>query len=223
MSTTDERPASRRHIEHLPLSELLDDKRNPKQHDLPTIDASVGRFGFIESIVRDDRTGRTISGHGRTKQLRAMKERGEMPPEGVILREDGEWLVPVTVGWASRTDTEAAGALIALNRAGEIGGWVDDALLTLLDELSAQEDGLDGVGFDTGDIDDLRAMLQGPPDLDEIADQWPQDPSGPDDGATGMTIHITSPEVLRRWTAHRRASATDDAALNALLDAADVP
>lgn len=153
--------ADGRRTEYLPLAGLEADPRNPKAHDLDTIDASVGRFGIIDPIVRDDRTGRLISGHGRAATLRAMQERGEAPPDGVRVDAEGNWLVPVTVGWASRTDTEAHAALIALNRTTELGGWVDDELLGLLDELSAQDGGLDGVGFPTEDIEDLRSRLEG--------------------------------------------------------------
>lgn len=149
-----------RKIQHLPLADLKVDPRNPKAHSIETIDASVGRFGFIEPIVLDERTGFIVSGHGRTETLRVMQERGDSPPEG-IRRKGDDWLVPVTVGWASRSDTEARAALIALNRAGEVGGWVDDELLTLLDELSNDEEyGFDGVGFGQDDLDKLTARLE---------------------------------------------------------------
>lgn len=152
--------ATPRAIEYLPLTELLPNPRNPKSHDLETIDESVGRFGYVEPIIRDDRTGFIVSGHGRTKTLRAMHERGESPPEGILVDEAGHWLVPVGVGWASRTDTEAAAALIALNRTTELGGWVDESLLELLDELEEVDDGLVGVGFAEDDLDALRARLE---------------------------------------------------------------
>lgn len=147
-----------RTIEHVPLSSLTAHPKNPKAHDTATIDASVGRFGYIEPIVVDGRTGMIVSGHGRTKTLLGMHERGETPPDGVQVK-DGEWLVPVVSGWSSRTDSEAHAALIALNRTGELGGWVDDSLLELLDDLSGIEDGLLGVGYGEDDVENLRARL----------------------------------------------------------------
>src|SRR3546814_3060385 len=60
-------PAPRR-TEYLPLDHLTPDPSNPKAHDLAVIDASVGRFGMIDQIVRDDRTGFIISGHGRSEE-----------------------------------------------------------------------------------------------------------------------------------------------------------
>ena len=149
-----------RQVTYLPLSELPPDPRNPKAHDLPTIDASIGRFGVLDPIVQDGRTGLVVSGHGRKTTLQAMQDRGEAPPEGVQVGPSGAWLVPVVTGWASRTDTEAGAALIALNRTTELGGWVDDALLELLDELSEFDGGLAGVGFDGEDIDHLTRLAE---------------------------------------------------------------
>lgn len=151
---------SARRVEYLPLSELEPDPRNPKSHDLDTIDSSIGRFGVLDSIVRDDRTGYIISGHGRRSALAAMKDRGETAPEGVEMRDGGEWLVPVVTGWASRSDTEAHAALIALNRTTELGGWVDESLLGLLEELEQEgPEAFDGVGFDESAIGDLRRVM----------------------------------------------------------------
>lgn len=145
-----------RRTEYIPLDHLRSDPANPKAHDTGAIDASIGRFGIIDQIVRDDRTGYIISGHGRDETLRQMRDRGDNPPDGVRLDASGNWLVPVIVGWASRTDAEARAALIALNQTTILGGWVDDALLDLLDNL----DDYTGVGFTEDDTDDLRARLE---------------------------------------------------------------
>lgn len=145
-----------RRTEYIPLDHLRADPANPKAHNVGVIDASIGRFGIIDQIVRDDRTGYIISGHGRDETLRRMRDRGDNPPEGVRVDAGGHWLIPVVVGWASRTDAEARAALIALNQTTILGGWVDDALLDLLDNL----DDFTGVGFDEDDTDDLRAKLE---------------------------------------------------------------
>lgn len=172
-----------RRTEYIPLDHLQADEANPKDHDLAVIDASIGRFGMIDQIVRDDRTGKIISGHGRHATLISMRNRGETPPEGVRVDAGGHWLVPVIVGWASRTDSEARAALIALNRTTELGGWVDDELLSLLDGLSAEgEHGLDGVGFDDESIEALRVRL----DAEALVDKFTQrqgDYEPDDDGA----------------------------------------
>ena len=145
-----------RRTEYIPLDHLRADPANPKAHNVDVIDASIGRFGLIDQIVRDDRTGYIISGHGRDETLRRMRDRGDNPPEGVRVDAGGHWLIPVVVGWASRTDAEARAALIALNQTTILGGWVDDSLLELLDNL----DDFTGVGFSEDDTDDLRARLE---------------------------------------------------------------
>src|SRR3546814_1870266 len=68
-----------RRTEYIPLDHLQADPANPKAHDGDAIDASIGRFGIIDQIVRDDRTGFIISGHGRDEALRRMRDRGDNP------------------------------------------------------------------------------------------------------------------------------------------------
>lgn len=105
-----------RRVEYLPVSGLVADERNPKLHDELTIRESISRFGVLDPIVRDERTGRIIHGHGRAVVLRLMQEAGDTVPGGVQVAADGVWLVPVVVGWSSKDDAEAGAALVALNR-----------------------------------------------------------------------------------------------------------
>ena len=151
-----EKTAPSRRIEHLPLDDLTADPKNPKAHRLDVLSESVGR---------------------------SMRDAGESPPEGIVVDDDGEWLVPAATGWASRTDSEAAAVLVALNRTTEVGGWVDDELLDLLDGLVAEDaDGLLGLGYGEDDLNALRTMVAeadagdggdapggpGPDDFDEV-------------------------------------------------------
>lgn len=158
-----------RTIEYIPIEDLKENPRNVKDHEIPTVTASISRFGVIDAIVVDARTGYIVSGHGRRQTLLNMRDAGELPPEGVILEGEGKnrtWLVPVLTGWSSRSDTEAEAALIALNRTTELGGWDNEALLSALDELSTNTGGLVGVGFDESDIEDLRTQLEEVEDFD---------------------------------------------------------
>lgn len=179
-----------RQVSYVPLSTLAPDPRNPKAHDQETIDASIGRFGMLDLIVQDQRTGYIVSGHGRHKALSGMEERGETAPEGVKVSPEGQWLVPVVTGWASRTDTEASAALIALNRTTELGGWVDDALLDMLSDLDDGGEGLVGVGYSPAEVEDLRDHLAevaaSEDELDDLdADDWDVDEDGePGEGLT---------------------------------------
>lgn len=143
-----------RRIVQVPLDMLIYNPRNPKAHRADVLDASVGRFGYVEPVVIDGRTGYLISGHGRTEALRAIQARGDSPPEGVSVDAAGRWLVPAVAGWSSRTDQEANAALIALNRTTELGGWDNDALASIVAEL-ASNDALTGVGFEAADLSSL--------------------------------------------------------------------
>lgn len=149
-----------RRIEYLPLDEIRLDPRNPRAHkSLPDVRDSVDRLGFIESIVRDDRTGQLVAGHGRVEVLTAMQASGAAPPDGVIT-QDGTWLVPVTTGWASSNDDDAMVAVITLNRTSETGGWDEAATLAILDELDKAAAGLLGSGFDAVAHEALRRIVE---------------------------------------------------------------
>jgi len=138
-----------------PLHEVVRWPRNPKDHDLGALHLSFNRFGFISPLIRDERTGRLIVGHGRLDALLDRFQRGEPPPRNVELRTDGEWLIPVIRGVEFANESEAAAYLVADNRLTEIGGW-DDA--KLIDMLQALKDGpgLTGTGYDD---DDLQKLL----------------------------------------------------------------
>ena len=116
--STTTRPAGEtpRRIEYLALGELEGTPGNPKLHDLDALKASIQRHGLAEVPLRDDRTGRIVAGHGRIDELRAQLLAGESPPDGVRLRADGEWLVPVLVGWRSKSDVDAKHYVIASNQ-----------------------------------------------------------------------------------------------------------
>ena len=165
----------------MPLDELEGADINPKGHDEQGIAASLRRFGYVESIVLDERTGKLVAGHGRLDQLRAAKEAGEDPPDGIVVTK-GEWTVPVTRGWASKDDNEAKAYLVASNELTSRGGWADQqGLADLLTQLQ-DGPGLDGVGFTTLDLEDLLTQLT-PPTLADLrhehgakpteADMWP--------------------------------------------------
>jgi hypothetical protein len=148
--------SAQRRIEMRPLSEILRAADNPKDHDLGAILTSVSHFGFVEPMALDERTGRLVAGHGRLETLQAMQHKGHPPPDGIEVREDGEWLAPVVLGWSSTSDAQANAYLIASNRLTILGGWDDPSLAAMLQEL-AHAGELEPSGFDG---DDLDAMLK---------------------------------------------------------------
>lgn len=138
-------------IEYMRLSELKANPRNPKSHDVGAIQASVGRFGFRDAVILDERTGQILSGHGRVETLARMAADGSSPPGGVEV-VDGQWSVPVQRGWASASDAEADAFVIAINRTTQLGGWDEEKLERLLVDLAAQS-ALAGTGYDGDDVD----------------------------------------------------------------------
>ncbi|TYB56225.1 hypothetical protein FXF51_44805 [Nonomuraea sp. PA05] len=99
--------------------------RNPEEHDLPAIRASIEAFGVVVASELDERTGRLVVGHGRLQILKEMAAAGESPPESVLIADDGTWLPPIVRGWSSRSDADAEAYLTANNphhREGQLGG-----------------------------------------------------------------------------------------------------
>ena len=79
-------------IEYVPLSDLKQWERNPKDHDLGELGISLARFGFVMPILVDERTQTIAAGHGRLDALIQRKAGGDEPPARVRL-ENGDWEV----------------------------------------------------------------------------------------------------------------------------------
>jgi DNA modification methylase len=163
-----------RRIEYLPLHELTVATRNPKNHDEENIDRSLGRFGYTEPILIDERTERLVAGHGRLQALIRLRDKGATPPDGIV-EEDGQWRVPVIRGWASRSDEEAESYLIASNQLTIAGGWDNAALGAMLLDLSDKDPlNLVGLGFDDKMLSKLLDDTQpkaGKTDPDDVPDK----------------------------------------------------
>lgn len=148
----------KRSIELLEVDALKPAVRNPKDHDLGELMTSIERFGFVDAVVLDERSGRLVAGHGRVEALQAMKKDGKPAPRGVTVDDDGRWLLPVQRGWASKDDREAEAFIVASNRLVEVGGWDSNALTELLADLAKSgADALSGIGYDADDVDRLLA------------------------------------------------------------------
>jgi DNA modification methylase len=145
-------------VEYMALGALLRAPRNPKNHDIGLIDQSFSRFGYVEPIAINEKTGRIVAGHGRLDTLQQKKANGKRPPERIVERDD-DWYVPVIRGVEFDSDTDAESYLISSNRSTILGGWKDPELAILLSDLAAQDGGLDGVGFDRDDLDDLLRRI----------------------------------------------------------------
>lgn len=136
-----------RRIEYRALADVVPADRNPKAHDAATIDRSLRKFGYVELIAEDGRTGRLVAGHGRLERLVVWEKEGREPPGGVLVAADGTWRVPVLVGWSSVDDAEAAAYLLISNRASERGGWQRKPLAEFLADLDSEASDLRELGW----------------------------------------------------------------------------
>lgn len=210
-----------RRLEYLPVADLVPARRNPKDHDLDGLMRAMRRFGFLEPVTLDERTGRLIGGHGRQEALGLLvgaEAEGAEPPEGILVDGDGRWLVPVTRGWSSRDDDEADAALVGLNGLTEAGGWKRDELAEMLADVARSDAGLDGTGYTAADLEDLLANLGGPPSLDDLAETHGE----PDPSLLWPVLRFKVPPDLRdRFLALVGPAGDDVEQFRRLLDLAD--
>lgn len=148
------------YIEYLPLEDLEKWPRNPKEHDLGEIHQSFKRFGYVNPIIINEKSGRMVVGHGRVDTLIQKQSLGEPPPKRI--RKNGkDWLVPVIRGIGFDDEMEAEAYGIADNRTSEVGGWNEGLLPDVLKDL-AEGPGLEGIGFDGDDLDKMLEKMEKP-------------------------------------------------------------
>lgn len=209
-------------VEYLPLDEVITWDRNPKDHALDQIGKSIGRFGFVQPLILDERAQRLVAGHGRLAALSQMRAAGERPPKRVRVDLTGRWLVPVIRGISFNSDAEAGAYAVADNRLVEIGGWQHDKLSELLQEFMEEDQSLlEATGYDSADLDDLLKDLEGgvpatkldpEPKLDKAADlakSWGT--------ASGQVWEVPSLSVPGRSHRLHCGDSTDPAAVARLL------
>lgn len=110
----------------------------PGDPEYQRLEQSMERYGYVEPIVWNERTGNVVGGHQRLK----------------ILIATGAKETDVSVVDLSPTDEKALN--VALNKID--GAWDDDRLTAVLQELSSEID-LSITGFGQNELDDLFAPL----------------------------------------------------------------
>jgi hypothetical protein len=153
------------------IEDLIFFPKNPKQHDLGAIHTSINQFGFLERVIINEITGHILAGAGRVETLLQKKCANELLPDGIMER-DGKWFTPVD--YVSVPEDKEGAVVIALNRTTELGGWDNERLVTLLQEIAVDRDALlASTGYDGDDIDKLLRDLNGYPDLDlSVEEHW---------------------------------------------------
>jgi hypothetical protein len=194
-------------LTYLPLSELQPNPANPKDHDLGAIAEAIRTHGYVAPVIRDERTGYLLAGHGRVELLRHLAARGEQPPAGIERDPAGAWLVPTVTGYATVSDDQARRYLIADNRTTELGGWDEAALAELLTDLASTDSGLVGTGYDGEDLDRLLADLDREPIGPEGGE--PAGPTGEQRGSLAARFGAPPFSVLDArqgyWKARKQA------------------
>ena len=164
-------------IEQIDPAKLLAADYNPRQidaHQLEALKRSIGRWGFVEPVIVNKRSGTIVGGHQRTKAA-------------LELALD---VVPVTY---VDLDDDAEKALnIALNKIA--GDWDEDKLAELLADLEKGGQDLEDLGFETDELDVLLKSLEGEAvELEGDLDEVPEPPAVP----------ITQPGDLWQLGKHR--------------------
>lgn len=157
-------------IEYIELGELKKYPGNPKAHATEVLDESLDKFGYVDPILIDERTGLMVAGHGRLDRLESRKAAGQKPPGRIQVR-DGKWFVPVVRGVRFKDRKQAEQFLIASNQTTILGGWDNAELVKMLSGYS--EDDLSGIGFDSHDLVQFMALadsMSGKTDPDDVPD-----------------------------------------------------
>jgi DNA modification methylase len=165
--------------ETVDVSRLFLSPTNPRRNDaaVPHVVASLKRFGWQQPIVAR-RTGEVVAGNTR---LKAALQLG---------------MTEVPVWWFDGTDLDATAFSIADNRTHEFSVWNDAELAVLLEQLR-KEDSLDGVGYDTSDIDALIDQLREQEAADrELVDDGPEAPPAIAIARSGDLWHLGEHRLL---------------------------
>jgi ParB-like chromosome segregation protein Spo0J len=175
-----------RYITYVPLTDLTPAPRNPKRHELELLIDAIRMHGLVEVPVADERTHYVLHGHGRREALIEMQVRGMPLPGGVVLDEDGGWLVPVLRGWASKSDAEAEALAIKLNRLPGEGGWNAREFAEVLEDLATNAAELfDSLAIPHDEIDKMLGQVDPETLPGGLRENEPPTLHLPDDGDHG--------------------------------------
>lgn len=152
------------HIEYMSLNDLVARmvEENPKDHDLGQLHRSLDTFGYVTPPMIDEGTKYLVAGHGRVTALLQQRNSGKPAPKRIQVTADGDWLVPVIRGIAFDNPNAARAYLVADNQLAIMGGWLEQDLVNLLQDLAeSAPEMLEATGFTGDDLDALAAELEG--------------------------------------------------------------
>jgi len=144
-------------ISHVKPEELVPATNNPRRIDSRTMEAlkdSIDRWGFVEPVVVNKKTGSIVGGHQRTAAAVELKLK----------------TVPVT--YVDIDEQQEKALNIALNKIA--GDWDAVVLQTLLDELSADGWDLGDLGFVDDEVEQIMDAWDDPADLSDVDEYDPE-------------------------------------------------
>lgn len=122
-------------------AELVPADYNPRRiekHQMSALKNSLTRWGFVEPVILNTKSGRIVGGHQRVQAAMELAM-AEVPVVKVELDE-----------------TQEKALNIALNKIS--GDWDHDLLRNLLLELQADDFEMDDLGFNSDELDEILAL-----------------------------------------------------------------
>ncbi|ACP33587.1 ParB N-terminal domain-containing protein [Corynebacterium aurimucosum] len=138
--------------QRVPLTDLNLYHKNPRVGDTQAIKGSIVANGIFRPVVVNkgtytDKPNEILAGNHTAK---AIRELAEEHPDDARWQHVDVWMVDV--------DSErAARIVLADNRTADLGSYDNEELLGLLETVDYD---LDGTGYDYGDVDDLRSLVE---------------------------------------------------------------
>jgi hypothetical protein len=142
MGTTEELLARQHYVEDFPFAELKPHPKNPRLHDIASIEESIETNTFAGAIYAQEGTNIVLSGHGRLNVLIA---KGVTNGPVIFIECD---------------DNTAEKLMLAFNRVGEKSEYNVDLLTEMLAQRAEVGDLL-GTGYDADALDDLLSEMDG--------------------------------------------------------------
>ena len=149
-------------VQQVDPSKLVPAEYNPRQisqHQAEALKRSIDRWGFVEPIVANKRTGKIVGGHQRV---------------------DAAWaraVAKVPVHWVDIDEDSEKALNIALNKIS--GEWSEDLLGELLLELEQNGQDLEDLGFDADELQAIIDAAAPEPELQGDLDAIPEPPTEP--------------------------------------------
>lgn len=140
-----------------PIADLLPFPGNPRRGNVDLIVDSLRRHGQYRPVVANRRTMQVLAGNHTLAAARAMG-----------------W-EQLAVTWVDVDDEQAARIVLVDNRASDLAGYDDQALLDLLQGLPD----VAGTGWTDVDLAELLSSISDPPRSDNDPDDVPDVPSVP--------------------------------------------